>query len=569
MYSGSCKCESGVSSRTPEEYRVCFMTQGQLSGSEDRRITRSARRKAISSVAPTVLAREFTIGGEETHYVTQADEIVSPVLEYSGPVSPPDSDTAIKSGEEEMDGGRLMDAVRRAPLTRLKYNRFKGDRETDVDDWLDEFTATAQANQEDAESRLRVFSGLLKGEALKWYLDTPEDVREDWGRLTGAFLRTFREPGGEARALGRLSTMRMSKTESVRKYGQRVKSLIQKLTTEIAPSVQVEWYVAGFPKDMGLYIRQSRPGNLREAMEAAQNYENSAQSLRKSLKRSDAKGGRSQKQKERDRKKKKMLDTDSSEQHSSTDTTSEGSEGSDTDTDSRSVKNQNTRASRSGGDKGSKRVKEEYEDALRSIKDSLEAIRVNLAGNPLPRKLIPTSRSNVWCARCREHGHYAGECTHPQTRRAVQFVDPDTGVYYTLPDEELEEEVQPTYQIQPGYGRGRGQPSRAQNISPGRYSGIGSGSTPTGHPAGYSDRIIYCYKCGGPGHYANNCPMPTPLPGGMLTLPCQNCEKYGHHATSCPEAPRPKVLVNTVEIPPRGQTGLNYGHTAGVENPDK
>jgi hypothetical protein len=40
---------------------------------------------------------------------------------------------------------------------------------------------------------------------------------------------------------------------------------------EIAPSVQVEWYVAGFPEAMGFQIRQTRPTNLREAMEAAHN----------------------------------------------------------------------------------------------------------------------------------------------------------------------------------------------------------------------------------------------------------------------------------------------------------
>jgi hypothetical protein len=57
-----------------------------------------------------------------------------------------------------------------------------------------------------------------------------------------------------------------------------VKGLIQKLTTDIVPSVQVEWYVVGFPKEMGFQIRQTRPITLREAMEAAQNYENSAQS---------------------------------------------------------------------------------------------------------------------------------------------------------------------------------------------------------------------------------------------------------------------------------------------------
>ena len=81
--------------------------------------------------------------------------------------------------------------------------------------------------------------------------------------------------------------MAMEKSEFFRRYGQRVKALIQKLTTDIAPSVQIEWYVGGFPEKMGFQIQQSQPTTLQEAMEAAQNYENSAQSFRKSLKESE------------------------------------------------------------------------------------------------------------------------------------------------------------------------------------------------------------------------------------------------------------------------------------------
>jgi hypothetical protein len=80
--------------------------------------------------------------------------------------------------------------------------------------------------------------------------------------------------------------MTMKTSESVRKYGQQVKALIHKLTMEIAPSVQVEWYVAGFPEAMGFQIRQTRPAKLRDAMEAADNYDNSAQSLWKAVRRS-------------------------------------------------------------------------------------------------------------------------------------------------------------------------------------------------------------------------------------------------------------------------------------------
>ena len=100
-------------------------------------------------------------------------------------------------------------------------------------------------------------------------------------------MRTFREVGGEAKALGRLNKVSMHTNESVRKYGQRVKALIKKLTTEIAPSIQVKWYVARIPGEMGFQIRQSRPATLREAIESIQNYENSAQSLRRSIKKSE------------------------------------------------------------------------------------------------------------------------------------------------------------------------------------------------------------------------------------------------------------------------------------------
>ena len=95
---------------------------------------------------------------------------------------------------------------------------------------------------------------------------------------------------------------------------------------ETAPSVQVDWYVVRFLEEMGFQIWQARPATLREAMEAAQNYENSAQSLQKSLKRSERKGVKHYKKKRRRRK------------HSESDNLSSSS-GSDTATsDSKSSK---------------------------------------------------------------------------------------------------------------------------------------------------------------------------------------------------------------------------------------
>jgi hypothetical protein len=269
----------------------------------------------------------------------------------------------------------------------LKYKRFKGNGHQDVDDWFSEFESTAVANKEEDEAKQRIFQGLLKGEVLKWYQDIPVRDRNDWDQLTTTFLQAFREVGGEARALGRLSKMTMRTSESVRKYGQRVKALIQKLTMEIAPSVQVEWYVAGFPEAMGFQIRQTRPANLRDAMEAAHNYENSAQSLRKAVRRSEKKDkGKGKKEDRKDRRRRKFSDSDSDSESFDSDKSDSASSGLEEERSSSPPR----RSHRSKGAREKAIVKVKTEDPeqrkmMKSIEDTLEAIKVNLAENRKPR----------------------------------------------------------------------------------------------------------------------------------------------------------------------------------------
>ena len=77
---------------------------------------------------------------------------------------------------------------------------------------------------------------------------------------------------------------------------------------------------------------------------------------------------------------------------------------------------------------------------------------MNLAESRKPRRIVPTSRGNVWCSRCGDNGHYASEC-YKGPKKQVHFVDPEIGVYYTILDEEDKPEVNPVYRVQPVYGR--------------------------------------------------------------------------------------------------------------------
>ena len=194
-----------------------------------------------------------------------------------------------------------------------------------------------------------------------------------------------------------------------------MKALIQKLTTDITSSVQVEWYVAGFPEEMGFQILQTRRATLQQAMEASQNYENSAQSLRKSLRGSEKR--KKSKTRRKDRKNRKS----SKHSNSSSTSNSNSSSGVNSVTDS-SDSDQGTSSGKHGSrnrnqkdKKGKEPVKVKLEDddqkaCMKNIADALEAIKVNLADNWKPRRIVPTSRANVWCSRCRDSGYFASEC---------------------------------------------------------------------------------------------------------------------------------------------------------------
>ena len=183
-------------------------------------------------------------------------------------------------------------------------------------------------------------------------------------------------------------------------------------------------------------------------MEASQNYENSAQSLRKSLKKAEEKG------KARRRRRRKYGSSSESNSNSKSETTSLNSSSSEDDAPINS-KNRN-RHSGNGKDRKGKeliKVKVEADDSLKmmkNIQDTLAAIQVNLVENRKPRRIVPTSRANVWCARCGEAGHFPPECNRPPQKR-IQYMQPEEEVFYAYADEEEEEDEETTVYASPVY----------------------------------------------------------------------------------------------------------------------
>jgi hypothetical protein len=75
-------------------------------------------------------------------------------------------------------------------LRNIKCNIFKGTSQN-VDDWLEEFDAVADANEESAESKAKMFHGMLRKAALKWYNALEAPIHNNQVQLRERFVTKF------------------------------------------------------------------------------------------------------------------------------------------------------------------------------------------------------------------------------------------------------------------------------------------------------------------------------------------------------------------------------------------
>jgi len=219
--------------------------------------------------------------------------------------------------------------------------------------------------------------------------------------------------------------------------------------------------------------------------------------------------------------------------------------------------------------KGVVKVKVEKDEQKKMFKDlleTLEAIKVNLAdnrsqGRPF-RPVEPT------------YGALDAEMQDILPANATCLLN-DGFIMSTrkrrctipYPEEEEEEMVAPVYQVHPTYGRGKAiQQPMQMNVPVPR---VAAGTSQLGQPRYQNQPPAYCFNCGNPDHYANVCPFGRQGQGAPLILPCQNCKEYGRAAPFFPKPQQPMVVYKQVEVRPREQTALNYGHSAGTEKPEK
>jgi len=79
---------------------------------------------------------------------------------------------------------------------------------------------------------------------------------------------------------------------------------------------------------------------------------------------------------------------------------------------------------------------------------------------------------------------------------------------------------------------------------------------------GYARLAVYCFRCGAPGHFANQCnaertELKTPVSNSKAVMQCYGCHEFGHIARSCPN-------MNKAAAKPAEQIRVGKGWILGL-----
>ncbi|KAL2632746.1 hypothetical protein R1flu_004225 [Riccia fluitans] len=113
-------------------------------------------------------------------------------------------------------------------------------------------------------------------------------VRQDWNRLCDSFLNEFRDLDLDSQIIGKLNCLRRRKYESLRHYTQRFCDLVEQ-TDNVGLKQQIEWYVGGLPRKMGIQCCVGPHGSINAVIATAEAYE-AARHSEEAPKKKESKG---------------------------------------------------------------------------------------------------------------------------------------------------------------------------------------------------------------------------------------------------------------------------------------
>ena len=410
--------------------------------------------------------------------------------------------------------------------TKVKYEYFEGRSRDDGEAWIDSFKGAAASNGEDIEADLcSLFQGLLKRDARRWYKGLSAETRQRWALLEAAFLARYKDEGAEARYETMLRTVYLKETQSVKAYGEKVRSIVSRMNAAPGPKEGHKDFIDGLPKKMRMFVLQKSTKTLTDAIKAAETFENS---------RIDYRGSRQDRQEPKKKKPSDSTEASSSSETSSSDSSLDGAyysrkKSKSKSKDSKAEKKLEKLAEQMEQERG--QMKESIKE-MNESKEEIKKIAVNLAAQPQQRK-VAGERSQMFCHICGRNNHYPKDCKYRTA--PVQFMEtapPQQQVYSVQQQAQmgLHPHVYPVQSAMPSASINS--PAQVNSLQAQQVPRFQAPAQSGGNQSQQQPRQRFCYECKSPDHLRNQCPL-------VPKLPCKRCGELGHNSVNC-LAPAPK-----------------------------
>ena len=425
--------------------------------------------------------------------------------------------------------------------SKLKYEAFRGRPKDDAESWIETFKGLARANRDDEEpDLLSLFQGLLKKDARRWYKGLEDETRSTWAALEEAFLARYKDEGAEDRYETQLRRVYLKPSQSVREFGEKVRSIVSRVTSAPSAKDGHKDFIDGLPNKMRRFVLQQRTKTLTDAIRQAETYENS---------REDYRGSRKSRREARERKRNHYYSSSSS-------TSSSGSSSSD----SLSSSEEELRSARKKKktslkhhiaekkiEKLSNKVAEEgkqMKETAKQMKEATEEVRklaLNFAESPKQRRTGGDS-TEQYCNICGRKNHGPATCRYrtnplpyydqPQAPSQPHIYSLQQHSVPSFPGHQVYalQQPAPSASVNQSSPQFRAQPQFQQPLS---QSQTQFPIQPDGSQSQLRPGPRACYQCGGLDHIRANCPQ-------LPKLNCRRCGEPGHTSITC-EAPVPKA----------------------------
>lgn len=202
--------------------------------------------------------------------IADTDSNFSEETIYSDPEDSLDLDEFAEMNDLAAAFNRLADQLKRTDKV-IDIEPFNGHKNMSFDNFLNKYLAFCDLTGKDEHERLNHLPFLLKGRAFDFYINLPEETRENFDLTTQALKNHFSPPECQLTDSAKCFSLKMKPDESVNIFYEKLIKSANKLT--LSDNNKMLIFVNGLKDNLREFVVLQSPNTLDEALKLAKTKE--------------------------------------------------------------------------------------------------------------------------------------------------------------------------------------------------------------------------------------------------------------------------------------------------------